>query len=160
MSDKIHMRGKKRSESYSVLTELVLPNDVNLIGSLLGGKLLHFIDIAGALAATRHTTGLVTTLLMDAVEFNIPIKLGNIAELRAYVTWTGTTSLEVAVEVFSENTLTGERLFTNKVYLLFVAIDENGAKRPVPPLITETGEEKLAFEEGAERRKIRLTRGS
>ena len=153
MSDTIQLIGKKRNESYSIMTELVLPNDANTIGNLLGGKLLHYIDIAGALAASRHTEGLVVTMMMDAVEFRLPIKVGNIIELRAFVTWTGTTSLEVAVETFSENQFTGIRQFINRVYLLFVAIDENGQKRPVPPLILETETEKSEFSEGAERKK-------
>ena len=150
------LNGKKRNESYSIMTELVLPNDANSIGNLLGGKLLHYIDIAGALAASRHTEGLVVTMIMDAVEFRLPIKVGNIIELRAFVTWTGHTSLEVAVETYSENQFAGVRQFINRVYLLFVAIDVNGQKRPVPPLITETEEEKSDFAAGAERKKRRM----
>ena len=156
MSDITRLNGKKRNESYSVMTELVLPNDANTIGNLLGGKLLHYIDIAGALAASRHTEGLVVTMIMDAVEFRLPIKVGNIIELRAFVTWTGTTSLEVAVETFSENQYVGIKQFINRVYLIFVAIDEKGQKRPVPPLILETDAEKSDFKEGVERRKTRM----
>ena len=150
------LQGKKRSESYSVMTELVLPNDANLIGNLLGGKLMHFIDIAGALAATRHTTGTVATVSVDMIEFKIPVKIGNIVELRSYVTWTGHTSMETAVEVYSENTFTGEKQFINKSYLVFVAIDKDNKKRPVPPLITETEQEKTEFESGIKRREKRL----
>jgi len=156
MNNIFPQNGKKRNESYSVMTELVLPNDANSIGNLLGGKLLHYIDIAGALAASRHTEGLVVTMIMDAVEFRLPIKVGNIIELRAFVTWTGHTSLEVAVETFAENQFKGVRQFINRVYLLFVAIDENGRKRPVPPLILETDEERSDFAAGAERKQRRM----
>jgi len=153
----IPLKSKTRRESYSVMTELVLPNDANLIGNLLGGKLLHYIDIAAALTATRHTEGLVATMIMDAVEFRRPVKVGSILELRAYVTWTGTTSLEVAVEVFSENYAAGVKQFINRTYLLFVAIDECGCKRPVPSLSTENDAERKEFAEGAERRAKRMT---
>ena len=155
MCEKIEAKGKKRSESFSVMTELVLPNDANPIGNLLGGRLLHFIDVAGALAAKRHTNGLTATLIMDAVEFKHPIKVGSIVELKSYVTWTGTTSLEVAVETFSEDVLRNERLFINKVHLLFVGIDANGVKKPIPQLIPETDEEKQDFLNGENRRKKR-----
>lgn len=155
MKDEINITGKTRSESRSIMTELVLPNDANLIGNLLGGKLLHYIDISGALAATRHSGGLVATKLIDMVEFSTPIKVGNIVEFTSYVTWTGKTSIEVAVDAFSEDTLTGERKFINKVYLVFVAIDKEGKKRPSPGLIPENDVELQEFAEGELRQKLR-----
>jgi len=153
-------KGKARNESESVMTELVLPNDVNIIGNLLGGRLLHWIDIAGALAATRHAENLVATLTMDRVEFKHPIKVGSIVVLKSYVTWTGNTSIETAVEVHAEYPYTGERKFINKGYLVFVALDKNGAKIPVIPYSPETDEEKAEFNDGAKRKEKRLARAA
>ena len=150
------MDGKVRRESMTTMTELVLPNDANLIGNLLGGRLMHWIDIAGALAAGRHSDGIVATMTMDMVEFKRPVKVGDIVTLRSYVTWTGRTSIEVAVEVFSEDTLTGVRQFINKVYLVFVGVDKDGKKRPVPGLIPETEEEKRECGQAMRRRERRL----
>ncbi len=111
---------------------------------------------AGALAATRHSGGLVATKIIDAVEFNAPIKVGDIIELTSYVTWTGRTSMEVAVEVFSETGLTCEKRFIIKTYLVFVAIDGNAEKRPVPALELETDEERKECEEAKERQALRM----
>jgi acyl-CoA hydrolase len=135
------------------MTELVLPNDTNILGNLLGGRLLHWIDIAGALAATRHCESLVATVLMNHVEFKHPIKLGNIVILSSYVVWTGNTSLEIAVEVCDENPLTRTRVFVNKVYLTFVALDNEGRKQRAIPYAPLTDEEKREFDIIAARKK-------
>ena len=148
--------GKKRIESESYMTEMVLPNDANIVGNLLGGRLLHWIDIAGALTATRHAESLVATKIMDAVEFKYPIKVGNIVVLKSYVTWTGTTSIEIAVEVYSENPYTGDRAFIHKGYIVFVSLDKNGNKIPVIPYLPETPEEKAEYNEAAGRRAKRI----
>ncbi|MCL2019085.1 MAG: acyl-CoA thioesterase [Oscillospiraceae bacterium] len=148
--------GKKRKESESVMTELVLPNDTNIIGNLLGGRLLHWIDIAGALAATRHAESIVTTVIMDRVEFKYPIKVGNIVILKSYVTWTGNTSVETAVEVYAENPYTKERRFVHKGYIVFVSLNQSGVKIPVIPFIPETAEEKAEFDGGAKRKAKRI----
>ncbi|MDR0286768.1 MAG: acyl-CoA thioesterase [Clostridiales bacterium] len=145
-------KGKVRRESQSVMTELVLPNDANIIGNLLGGRLLHWIDIAGALAASRHAESIVATVIMDTVEFKHPVKVGNIVDIKSYVTWTGNTSIETAVEVYSENPYTGERHFVHKGYIVFVSIDKDGKKTPVIPYLPETPEEKAEFDEGAKRK--------
>jgi len=137
------------------MTELVLPNDGNLLGNLLGGRLLHWIDISGALAASRHCGSIVATVHMDQVEFKRPIRVGNIVELKSYVTWTGRTSVETVVEVYSENVLTGERQFINKVYLVFVPLDGAGMKRGVPPLVPEKEEELQEWDSAVLRRKHR-----
>ena len=152
MSEPMESPGKTRGQSISVMTELVLPNDGNLLGNLLGGKLLHWIDIAGALAASRHSGGIVATIHMDPVEFKHPIRVGNIVVLTSYVTWTGRTSIETIVETFSEDALTGEKQFVNKVYVVFVALDKNGAKRITPRLIPVTEEEQLEWFLAAKRR--------
>ncbi|MCL2884235.1 MAG: acyl-CoA thioesterase, partial [Oscillospiraceae bacterium] len=125
--------------------------DANLIGNLLGGRLLHFIDIAGALAASRHSGGLVATKIMDAISFEKPVKVGQILELTAALTWTGHTSMEVAVDIYAEDTLTKERVFIQRAHLLFVAIDRDGKKRPVPPLLRDTEAARQEFAAAEER---------
>ena len=150
------VKSKGRAESETITTELVLPNDANVIGNLLGGRLLHWIDIAGALAAMRHTESTVATLTMDRVEFKHPIKVGNIVILKSYVTWTGTTTVETAVEVCSENPLTKERQFIHMGYIVFIALDKDGAKTPVIPYSPKTPAEIAEFNEGAARKAKRI----
>lgn len=142
--------------SRSVMTELVLPNDTNLLGNLLGGRLLHWIDIAGALAATRYSKGVVATVTMDMVEFKQPIKMGSIVTLVSYITWAGNTSMETAVEVYAENGGAGERKFVNKVYVVFVAIDAEGKKRPVSVFNPQTEDEKEEYTMAIERKRLRI----
>ena len=96
-------KSKTRHESECTMTEMVLPNDANIIGNLLGGRLLHWIDLAGVTCATRHAESLAATVMIDAVSFHCPIKIGNIVVLKSYVTWTGRTSIEVAIEVYAES---------------------------------------------------------
>ena len=156
----MNKRSKHRHESESQMTEMVLPNDANTIGNLLGGRLLHWIDIAGALAATRHAESLVATVTMDRVDFKYPIKIGNIVILKSYVTWTGSTSIETAVEVHSENPYSGEREFIHKGYIVFVSLDKNGAKIPVIPYSPQTPEERAEFDGGLKRRAKRLAHQS
>ena len=120
---------KSPKESMVEMTELVLPNDTNLLGNLLGGRLMHWIDIAGAMAAQRHSNRIVVTASIDSVEFRHPVKMGEMVTLKAKLTWVGHTSMEVVVEVYSEDFLTGVRKFTNKAHLAFVAVDEE--KKPV-----------------------------
>jgi acyl-CoA hydrolase len=152
-----NIRQKTREDSRTVMTELVLPNDTNLLGNLLGGTLLHWIDIAGALTATRHSESLVATVTMDTIHFKYPIKLGNIVTLISYVTWTGTTSLEVAVEVQMENAQTQTKKFITKVYIVFVSLDACGQKKPVVPFLPVTAEETADFNGGFARRFNRLS---
>jgi acyl-CoA hydrolase len=150
------MKLKSPRESIVEMTELVLPNDTNLLGNLLGGKLMHLVDIAGAIAAQRHCNRIVVTAAIDSVEFKHPVKAGEIIILKARVTWVGRTSMEVAVEVFSENYLTGERKFTNKAYLTFVAVDEAGKPVEVCGLLVESDEERDEYEAASSRRCERL----
>lgn len=151
--------GRTREFSLSTMTELVLPNDTNIIGNLLGGRLLHWIDIAGALTATRHAGGIVATLTMDTVEFRYPVKMGCIVTLVSYMTWTGKTSMETAVEVYAEDARKNTRQMINKVYLVFIALDDDGNKREIAPYVPETEEELAEFEAGTERQRIRKQRG-
>ncbi|NMA66158.1 MAG: acyl-CoA thioesterase [Clostridiaceae bacterium] len=152
------MKSKKVSDSMVEMRELVLPNDTNLLGNLLGGRLLHLIDIAGAMAASRHSQSIVATAAIDSVDFNQPVHVGEMIVLKARLTWVGRTSMEVLVEVCSENYLSGETKFTNKAYVTFVALDDNGKPRPVPQLILETDEERKEYQEALKRREARLTR--
>lgn len=140
------------------MRELVLPNDTNLLGNLLGGRLLHWVDIAGAMAASKHSNSIVVTASIDSVDFNLPVRAGEMVVLKSRLTWVGRTSMEVLVEVCSDNFLTGESNLANRAYLTFVALDENGKPRPVPPLIVETEEEKREYQEALKRREERLLR--
>src|SRR5262249_14402891 len=133
-----------------------LPNDANPLGFILGGTVMHLIDIAGAIACHRHTRSLLVTAAVDGLQFLHSIKVGDLIILNARVTCTFTTSLEVQVDVFSEETLTGRRQLTSRAYLTFVAIARDGQRIPVPPLLLETDEEKRIAEEAHVRRRERL----
>lgn len=152
------MEGKTPSESMVEMTEIILPNDANALGNLLGGRMMHWIDICGAMAATRHCLKPVVTACVDSLDFRRPIRVGELIMLKAKLTWVGRTSMEVKVKVFVENLKTGELILTNKAYLTFVALDEEGKPTPVPPLYPETDEEKKDYEEGEARRNARLNK--
>jgi acyl-CoA hydrolase len=138
------------------MVQVVLPNDANPLGFILGGTVMHLIDIAGAIACHRHTRSLLVTAAVDGLQFLHPIKVGDLIILNASVTAAFETSLEVEVEVFSEETLTGIRRMTSRAYLTFVAIDRDGRKVAVPPLIAETDEEKRRAADARARRADRL----
>jgi len=150
------MTAKRPSESYTEMIQVVLPNDANPLGFILGGTVMHLIDIAGAIACHRHTRSLLVTAAVDGLQFLNPIKVGDMIILKAQVTAAFSTSLEVAVEVHSEKTLTGERNLTSVAYLTFVTIDQEGRRHPVPPLLLETDEEKKRAWEAEARRSARL----
>ena len=136
--------------------QVVLPNDANPLGFILGGKVMHLIDIAGAIACHRHTRTLLVTAAVDGLQFLHPIKVGDLIILKSRVTCTFRTSLEVEVEVFSEETLTGTSRMTSRAYLTFVGIDRTGQRIPVPPLILEDEEDRRRAEEAHARRAHRL----
>jgi acyl-CoA hydrolase len=138
------------------MVQVVLPNDANPLGFMLGGSVMHLIDIAGAIACHRHTRSLVVTAAVDGLQFLHPIKVGDLVILHARVTATFRTSLEVEVEVFSEATLTGERRLTSRAHLTFVAIDREGRRIPVPPLLLETDADRRKAAEADVRRQARL----
>jgi len=150
------MQPKRPSESYTEMVQVVLPNDANPLGFILGGTVMHLIDIAGAIACHRHTRSLLVTAAVDGLQFLHPIKVGDLIILKATVTAAFSTSLEVAVEVFLEKTLTGERHMTSVAYLTFVTIDQEGRRLPVPPLLLETDEQKKRAWEAEARRAARL----
>jgi acyl-CoA hydrolase len=140
------------------MVQVVLPNDANPLGFILGGAVMHLIDIAGAIAAYRHARRPLVTAAIDGIEFLHPIKVGDLVILKARVTATFTTSLEVQVLVYSEETLTGRRQLTSRAYLTFVTLERDGGKVRVPPLTLETEEERRLFEEARGRRDERLAR--
>ena len=145
------------SASRSEMAEVVLPAQTNPLGKLLGGHVMHLVDIAAAMAAHRHSNSYVVTASVDYIDFRNSVSLGEIVILKSQVNRVFHTSMEVGVEVYSENVLTGERKHTTTAYVTFVAIDEKTHRpKPVRPLILESPEEKRRYEEAAERRKIRL----
>jgi acyl-CoA hydrolase len=150
------MLAKSPAESATEMVQVVLPNDANPLGFILGGTVMHLIDIAGAIACHRHTRSLLVTAAVDGLQFLHPIKVGDLIILKARVTAVWSTSLEVQVEVFSEETLTGVRRMTSLAYLTFVAIDRDGRRVPIPGLILETEDEKRRAAEAEVRRADRL----
>src|SRR5262245_48954718 len=147
---------KRPSESATEMVQVVLPNDSNALGYILGGTVMHLIDIAGAIACHRHTRSLLVTAAVDGLQFLHPIKVGDLIILKACVTAAWSTSLEVEVEVFSEETLTGVRRMTSRAYLTFVAFDRDNRRISIPGLILETPEEKRRAVEAEKRRSERL----
>src|SRR5438876_6273544 len=133
---------KRAGESKTEMVQVVLPNDTNPLGFILGGTVMHLIDIAGAIACHRHTRSLLVTAAVDDLQFLHPIKVGDLIILRARVTCAWSTSLKVQVEVFSEETLTGLRRMTSLAYLTFVAVDRESHRRQVPQLILENEEDR------------------
>jgi acyl-CoA hydrolase len=149
---------KRSAESATEMVQVVLPNDANPLGFILGGTVMHLIDIAGAIACHRHTRSLLVTAAVDDLQFLHPIKVGDLIILKSRVTCVFNTSLEVLVDVYSEETLTGRRQMTSRAFLTFVAIDRDGHRLKVPPLLVETDEERRVCEEAQERREHRLQR--
>jgi acyl-CoA hydrolase len=145
-------------ESQVQMVQMVLPTDTNRLGNLLGGQLMHWIDIAAAIAASRHTNRVCVTASVDELNFHHGILQGDVVTLEASVNRVFTTSLEIGVRVSKENLLTGERQYTNTAYLTFVAIDDTGKPVAAPPLQPVTKEEKRRFADAARRRKLRLMR--
>ena len=153
----IRLAGKPVSASRSEMTEIVLPAQTNPLGKLLGGQVMHLVDMAGALAAHRHSNSYVVTASVDYIDFRNPVNLGEIVNFKSQVNRVFHTSMEVGVEVYSENAMTGERKHTTTAYVTFVAIDEHTKKpKVVAPLILKTAGERRRFREAAERRKTRL----
>jgi acyl-CoA hydrolase len=154
------LKGKTVAESATEMVEVVLPNDANPLGNILGGTVMHLIDIAGAIAAHRHCRSIVVTVSVDDLDFLHPIRVGQLIVLRAHVTRAFRTSLEVEVRVFLEDYLTGERRQTSSAFVTYVALDEEGHPKSVPPVIPRTAEERLLYREALERRRRRLSRAA
>ncbi len=150
------MKPKASSQSLTINTEVVLPNDTNHVGNLFGGKLMQWVDITAAIAAQRHCGRVVVTAAINHVSFDNPIKQNSVVTLEAKVSRAFSSSMEVYVDVWVENPVTGEKTKCNEAILTFVAIDQNGAPLPVPALIPETEIEKKRFEGALRRRQLSL----
>jgi acyl-CoA hydrolase len=142
-------------ESVSEMTEIVLPNDANPLNALLGGRLMHWIDMAGAMAAHRHSRAYVVTASIDHMDFLVPVRVGEIVVLRSSVNRVFNTSMEVGVKVWVENYRADESRHVSSAYLTFVAVDIAGNRLPVAPVVPETTDEQRRYDGAARRREIR-----
>jgi len=142
------------------MLEVVLPDDANPLGNILGGKVMHLIDIAGAVAAHRHSHRHVVTVSVDSLDFVRPIRVGQIILLRAQVNRAFHTSMEVGVNVYLEDYISGERHLTSSAFVTYVAVGEDGKPAAVPPLVPRTAEEKRRYREALERRRRRLVQAA
>jgi acyl-CoA hydrolase len=142
-------------DSQSEMVEIVLPNDANPLGNLLGGRLMHLIDMAGALAAHRHSRSYVVTASMDHLDFLAPVHVGDLLILRSSVNRAFRTSVEVGVKCWVENYIAASKRHVSSAYLTFVAVDQKGQHLPVPPIVAESADEKRRFEDAGRRREHR-----
>lgn len=149
------LKEKSVVESATETVQVVLPNDTNLLGHLLGGTLMHWIDQVGAVVANRHSRTPIVTASMERIDFHRPVPLGRMVILKGTLHYVGNSSMEVGVEVYSENGLTGERLHTSSAILTYVAVDTAGQPVPVPKLLLSDDEEKQRYREAAERKQKR-----
>jgi acyl-CoA hydrolase len=153
------MQLKKSAESLVIMTELVLPNDTNTFGNLMGGRLMYWMDIAAALSAMKHCNAPVVTASVDNISFEAPIRLGNVVHIEAKVSRAFNSSMEVHMKVWGEDPLQQFKYKSNEAYYTFVSLDPNGKPKKVPELITETEEEKKLYDGALRRRQIRLILG-
>ena len=149
-------KGRTVADSQVEMVEVVLPNDTNALGNVLGGRVMHLIDMAGAVAAHRHSRRLVVTASVDYLDFVHPIRVGQLIILRALVTRVFRTSIEVEVKVYLEDYITDKHLQTSSAFVTFVALDMEGRPTPAPPLIVRTAAEKRRYREALLRRRQRL----
>ena len=150
------LQGKKISESVITMTELVLPNHTNQLGKLLGGQLMHWVDICAALCASKHNHRVCVTASVDKIDFRHPISLGDAVTLVASVNRVFNTSMEIGVKVFAESFKEGSKVHTNTAYLTFVSVDEEGKPLKAIEAIPETEDEKRRYDEALQRRENRL----
>lgn len=151
-----HSSEKTVSASRVRMNEIVMPNDTNPLGNLMGGRLMQWMDVCSAISAQRHCNRDVVTVAADSIEFKNAIQLGELVVIEGEVTRTFTTSMEIAMEVWAENLRTGERCLCTTSFYTFVAVDENGDTVAVPEIIPETDFERERYEQAAERREMRL----
>jgi acyl-CoA hydrolase len=154
------MEARTVSKSKVIMTELVLPSHTNALGSIFGGVIMSWIDIAGAIAAQRHSRKIVVTASIDALQFVAPVYKGWVVNLKASVNYTGRTSMEVGVRIDAENPVSGETFHTASAYLTFVALDSHGKPAEIPPVKPESPEEIRRYEDAKIRRANRLQRRS
>lgn len=150
------MQVKKPSDSLTVMTEIVLPNDTNTYGNLMGGRLMYWMDIAAAIAAQKHCNAPVVTASVDNISFENPIKIGNTVHIEARLTRAFNTSMEIHLKVWGEDFQQQHKYKSNEAYYTFVALDTNRRPMSVPQLIPESEEEKYLFEGALRRRQVRL----
>lgn len=150
------LSGKPVSASRTEMTEVVLPQDANVFGNILGGRVMHLVDIAAAITAHRHCRSMAVTASVDHIDFRNPIRIGEVITLKASLNRAFHTSMEIGVKVFSEDILTGEKKHTTSAYVTFVALDAERRPTPVPPVICETEEDRRRYREALVRRKYRL----
>lgn len=153
------MQSKRPKDTFVIMSELVLPNDTNTLGNLMGGRLMHWMDIAGAIAAQKHCNCPVVTASVDNVSFANPTKLGNLLTIESRITRAFNTSMEVYLRVYGEDLTAQYKYLTNEAYMTFVALDPNGKPRRVPELIPETEEEQERYDGALRRRQLRLILG-
>lgn len=147
---------KFAKESATIMTEMVLPNDTNTLNNLMGGKLMHWLDIVAAIAAQKHSNRIVVTASADNISFKEPIALGNVVTLKSQVTRSFNSSMEVFIEVTAEDIPANKKVMTHRAYFTFVAVDQNGKPIEVPEVVPETEEEIEQFEGALRRRQLRL----
>ncbi len=150
------MEAKKATESFTIMNELVLPNDTNTFGNLMGGRLMYWMDIAAGIAAGKHCNTPSMTASVDNLSFKNPIKLGNVVHIEAQVCRAFTTSMEIHLRVWGEDLLHQYKYESNEAFFTFVALDPNGKPRKVPQIIAETEEEIKLYEGSLRRRQLRL----
>ena len=155
MSDEPNLTPRPVRESQSEMAEIVLPNDANPLGALLGGRLMHWMDLAAAMSAHRHARAYVVTASIDHLDFLVPVHVGDLVILKSSVNRAFHTSMEVGVSVVVENYIAGTTHQVSSAYLTFVAIDRDGRRLPVPPVVPETAEEKRRYEDAGRRREAR-----
>jgi uncharacterized protein (TIGR00369 family) len=150
--------GKRIRDSQATISQVMLPTDANTHGNVHGGVIMKLVDDAGAIVATRHSRSIVVTVAVDSMTFLSAIYVGNLVTLTAALSYVGRSSMEVEVLVEAEDPLTGDKTHTNTAYVVYVALDDSGEPREVPPLVAETEEERQRIAEGCERQQARLTR--
>ena len=150
------MEARKAIDSFTTMNELVLPNDTNTFGDLMGGKLMYWMGIAAYLSAGKHCNSACMTASVDNLSFKTPIKLGNVICIEAIVTRAFTTSMEIHLKVWNQNMITQSKELSNEAYFTFVALDENKKPKQVPAIIAETEEEKKFYDSALRRRQLRL----
>jgi acyl-CoA hydrolase len=153
------MLSKNPKDTHVIMSELVLPNDTNTLGNLMGGRLMHYMDIAAAIASQKHCNCPVVTASVDNVSFNNPIKLGNLLTIEAKLTRSFNTSMEVYLRVWGEDLSAQYKYLSNHAYMTFVALDPNGRPRKVPEVVPETEEELKMYDGALRRRQVRLVLG-
>ena len=147
---------KFAKDSVTIMTEMVLPNDTNTLHNLMGGRLIHWMDIVAAIAAQKHCNRIVVTASADNISFKEPINLGNVVTLRSQVTRAFNSSMEVFIEVTAEDIPASKKIMTHRAFFTFVAVDQNGKPIEIPQIVPETAEEIELFEGALRRRQLRL----